>query len=49
MISYRDCSTGEIFERDSFGFQSRYCLIVNPAEMGYYILALNMNSTIEEF
>jgi hypothetical protein len=49
MISYRDCSSDEIFERDSFGFQSRYCLIVNPSEMEYYSLKLNMNLTIEDF
>lgn len=49
VIAYQDCSSGEIFERDSFGFQCRYCVIVNPAEMAYYILALNMNSTIEDF
>lgn len=49
VISYRDCSTGDIFERDSFGFQSRYCLIINSSEIEYYAHKLNMNSTIEEF
>ena len=47
-IKYQDDSSGEIFERDSFGFQCRYCLIVQPHEMNYYIQVLQMNSHVEE-
>jgi hypothetical protein len=49
VIKYQDCSSGNIFERDSFGFQSRYCLIIQPHEMNYYSQGLQMNSDIEEF
>lgn len=49
IIKYQDCSSGDMFERDSFGFQTRYCLIVEPNEMTYYILTLNMSSKIEDF
>lgn len=45
-VKYTDLGNGRSFERDSFGFQCRYCLVVNDAQQYAHLLDASVRGSV---